>query len=182
MHYTANSQNEDIHLQVHIQSILLSTWFTTLLRMWNTCFYYHEFSLIVFLKDNVWKTGIQFRLHTAQQVLWPVVQNRHQQMHPLSCRQPIQLILLDQVLIIQTSEIHHRSNAGILREVDTSSNWEWQMHGVVLKTPQYNFLVFFSFTVPLMPCLWVRRHGMAHLQVADGGMVSVKEGSCEYIE
>jgi hypothetical protein len=29
---------------------------------------------------------------------------------------------------------------------------------------------------------WVRHHGMAHSQVADGGTASNMEGSCEYIE
>ena len=29
---------------------------------------------------------------------------------------------------------------------------------------------------------WVRHHGMAHPQVADGGMATNMEGSCEYIQ
>ena len=106
------------HLQAHTNSILLSTWVNALLRMWNTWFYYCDTVLFdVFLKVNHRKTGIQqFMLQAAQQVLWPVVQNRHQQMHPLSCRRPTQLMLPDQLPIIQSSQIHQRSNAGILRK------------------------------------------------------------------
>jgi len=150
-HITLQIHRIKTHLQAQIKSFLLSTWFTALLRMWNTCFYYCDTVLFdVFLKVNQENRDYKFMLHAAQQVLWPAVQNRHQQMHPLRCRPPTQLMLQDQLAIIQSSQIHQRINAAILREVNISSNWEWQMHWVVLQTTPIKLSGMVSFSLPLL--------------------------------
>lgn len=150
-HYSANSQNQDTSASTYKQLSVINMIHCSVEDVKHLLLLLWHFSLMCSLRVNHRKTGIQqFTLHAAQQVLWPVVQNRHQQMHPLSCRQPTQLMLLDQLAIIQSSKIHQRSNAGILREVNISSNWEWQMHWVVLQTTPIKLSGMVSFSLSLL--------------------------------